>query len=87
MLHSNMMLDERTSLPDYLTRLQGSGRISFTRADAKQALQISDAALLKSAARLRQKHMLLNSGTAFTLPCRLSTIHGERRRPTGTSTI
>jgi predicted transcriptional regulator of viral defense system len=60
-----MMIDSRTSFSDYLTRLQASGRISFTRADAKQALRISDAALLKAAARLRRKHMLLNPRHGF----------------------
>lgn len=60
-----MMIDNRTSFSDYLTRLQGSGRVSFTRADAKQALQISDAAFLKAAARLRRKHMLLNPRHGF----------------------
>ncbi len=65
MLYFNMTLDHRAGLPDYLIRLQGSGRISFTKADAKQALQISDGALLKSAARLRRKHMLLNPRHGF----------------------
>jgi predicted transcriptional regulator of viral defense system len=60
-----MMIAHRTSFSDYLTRLQGSGRVSFTRAEAKQALEISDGAFLKAAARLRQKHMLLNPRHGF----------------------
>lgn len=60
-----MPVDSRTSFSDYLTRLQASGRISFTRAEAKEALRISDAALLKAAARLRRKHMLLNPRHGF----------------------
>lgn len=65
MLDLNMMADSRTSFSDYLIRLQASGRHSFTRAEARQALRISDAALLKAAARLRRKHMLLNPRHGF----------------------
>ncbi len=65
MLDLNMMTDSRTSFSDYLIRLQASGRHSFTRAEARQALRISDAALLKAAARLRRKHMLLNPRHGF----------------------
>jgi predicted transcriptional regulator of viral defense system len=60
-----MMVDSRTSFSDYLIRLQASGRHSFTRAEARQALRISDAALLKAAARLRRKHMLVNPRHGF----------------------
>ncbi len=60
-----MMLEKRTSFPDYLTRLQASGRISFTRPEAKQALQISDAAFQRAAARLQQKHLLFNPRHGF----------------------
>ena len=60
-----MMLDQRISFSDYLTRLQGSGRVTFTKAEAKQALQISDAAFLKAAARLRHKHLLVNPRHGF----------------------
>ena len=65
MLDLKMMVDGRTSFSDYLIRLQASGRHSFTRAEARQALRISDAALLKAAARLRRKHMLLNPRHGF----------------------
>lgn len=66
-LYFNMMLDHhpRTSFSDYLTRLQGSGRVSFTKDDAKQALEISDGTLLKAVARLRRKHMLLSPRHGF----------------------
>jgi predicted transcriptional regulator of viral defense system len=60
-----MMLESYTSFSDYLTRLQGSGRVSFTRAEARQALQISDAALVKAVARLRRKQMLVNPRHGF----------------------
>lgn len=65
MLLLDMMQKDRTSLPDYLTRLQGSGRVSFTRSEARQALQISEGAFQKAAARLRQKHMLLSPRHGF----------------------
>ena len=60
-----MMQESRISLPDYLNRLQAGGRVSFTRGEAIQALRISDAAFLKAAARLRQKHMLLTPRQGF----------------------
>lgn len=59
------MLENHTSFADYLTRLQASGRVSFTGAEARQALRISDGAFLKAAARLRRKHMLLNPRQGF----------------------
>lgn len=65
MLDSDTMLNGRTSLPDYITRLQASGRVSFTRDEAVEASRLSDAAFLKSAARLQQKHMLLNPRHGF----------------------
>jgi predicted transcriptional regulator of viral defense system len=60
-----MMLRSRTSLPDYLIRLQAGGRVSFTRDEALEAAQLSDAAFLKGAARLQRKHMLLNPRHGF----------------------
>jgi predicted transcriptional regulator of viral defense system len=60
-----MMLDGRTSLSTYLTRLQGAGRVAFTRAEAKDALHIKDAAFLKGAARLQSKNQLLNPRHGF----------------------
>lgn len=60
-----MMLDRRTSLPDYLTHLQASGRVTFTRGEAMEAVRLSDAAFLKGAARLRRKHLLLSPRQGF----------------------
>lgn len=60
-----MMLESRANLSDYLTRLQASGRVSFTRGEATRALRISDAAFLKAAARLRHKHMLFSPRHGF----------------------
>src|SRR5215475_7386980 len=60
-----MMEKSRTSLPDYLTRLQAGGRVSFTRGEALEAARLSDAAFLKGAARLQRKHMLFNPRHRF----------------------
>lgn len=60
-----MMLDVRPSLSTYIARLQGAGRVAFTRAEAKDALRITDAAFLKGAARLQRKHQLLNPRHGF----------------------
>lgn len=60
-----MMLKTRASLSDYLTRLQAGGRVSFTRDEAVEAVQLSNAAFLKGAARLERKHMLLNPRRGF----------------------
>lgn len=60
-----MMLRSRSSLPDYLTRLQAGGRVSFTRGEALEGTRLSASAFLKSAARLQRKHMLLNPRHGF----------------------
>jgi len=60
-----MMEKSRTSLPDYLARLQAGGRVSFTRGEALEAARLSDAAFLKGAARLQRKHMLFNPRHGF----------------------
>jgi predicted transcriptional regulator of viral defense system len=60
-----MMLAARTSLSTYITRLQGAGRVAFTRAEAKDALRIKDATFLKGAERLQSKHQLLNPRHGF----------------------
>lgn len=59
------MLKSRASLSDYLAHLQAGGRVSFTRGEALEATRLSDAAFLKSAARLRHKHMLLSPRHGF----------------------
>lgn len=59
------MLQPRSSLANYLTRLLSEGRVTFTRPEAVAALGISQAAFLKSAARLQQRKMLLNPRHGF----------------------
>lgn len=65
MLLFNMMIESRTSLPDYLTRLQSGGRVSFTRREALETLHISEGAFQKAAVRLRRKHMLASPRHGF----------------------
>jgi hypothetical protein len=60
-----MMLQPRSSLAKYLTDLQAEGRIAFTRNEAIATLGITEAAFLKAAARLQQRHMLLNPRHGF----------------------
>lgn len=60
-----MMKSAPASLQDYLLRLQSEGRITFSRAEAIQALDVSDAAFLKSAERLQKRKLLLNPRHGF----------------------
>ena len=60
-----MTLQPRSSLAQYLTRLQSEGRVTFTRAEAIAALGITEAAFLKAAGRLQKRNMLLNPRHGF----------------------
>ena len=60
-----MMLHVRTSLAEYLIRLQTEGRISFTRKEAMTALGLSLPAFLKAAERLQKKRLLFNPRHGF----------------------
>ena len=64
-LYLNTMLQPRSSLAKYLTDLQSEGRITFTREEGSQALGITEAAFLKTAARLQKLHMLFNPRHGF----------------------
>lgn len=59
------MAQPHSSLAQHLTNLQSEGRITFTRDEAIKALGITEAAFLKSAARLQKRHMLLNPRQGF----------------------
>jgi predicted transcriptional regulator of viral defense system len=63
-LFSNMF-HPRSSLAQHLAHLQSEGRITFTRDEGIRALGITEAAFLKSAARLQKRHMLLNPRQGF----------------------
>lgn len=60
-----MMLEPRSSLALYLTRLQAEGRITFTRKEAIAALGITEGAFLKAAARLQKRRTLFNPRQGF----------------------
>ncbi len=64
-LFSHTMRKSRSSLATYLTNLQSEGRIAFTRDEAIASLGITEAAFLKAAARLQERHMLLNPRQGF----------------------
>lgn len=64
-LFLNMMLTPRSSLANYVTSLQAEGRVTFASAEAIAALGITEAAFLKSAARLQKRHMLFNPRHGF----------------------
>lgn len=56
---------EPSNLQAYMLRLQSEGRITFTRAEATQALNVSDSAFLKAAERLQKRALLLNPKHGF----------------------
>jgi hypothetical protein len=60
-----MILHPRSSLANFVTSLQSEGRITFTRAEALDALGVREGAFLKAAARLQKRHMLLNPRHGF----------------------
>jgi predicted transcriptional regulator of viral defense system len=60
-----MMTQSRLSLARYLTTLQSQGRITFDREEAVAALNVTEAAFLKAAARLQKRHMLFNPRHGF----------------------
>ena len=54
-----MMLDQRSALSSYMTRLLSEGRVVFTGAQAQEALSIAKGALLDAAERQqRRKHLI-----------------------------
>lgn len=59
------MLHVRTSLAEYLIRLQTEGRVSFTRDEATAALGLTLPAFLKAAERLQKKRLLFSPRHGF----------------------
>ncbi len=54
-----MMLDQRSALSSYMTRLLSEGRVVFTGAQAQEALSIGKGALLDAAeTQQRRKHLI-----------------------------
>ena len=65
MLFFHMMLQTRSSLAHYVTRLQSQGRVSFTRDEAMAALGVTDLTFQKAAKRLQQRHLLAIPRSGF----------------------
>jgi predicted transcriptional regulator of viral defense system len=59
------MLDGRHSLASYVTDLLASGRVTFARAEAIAALDVTPRGFLAAAARLQKKGTLLNPRHGF----------------------
>ncbi len=60
-----MILEERKSLPAYLDGLMSSGQIVFSRREARQALGVSQGALLDAAERLQKQNRLVSPRHGF----------------------
>ena len=60
-----MISDQRTTFSSYLTRLLSTGRVVFSREEARQALGVSDGALLDAAERQQRKQHLVSPRRGF----------------------
>jgi predicted transcriptional regulator of viral defense system len=60
-----MILDKRTTFSSYITRLLSTGRVVFSGADARQALDVSQGALLDAAERQQHKKQLVSPRRGF----------------------
>src|ERR1019366_2078653 len=60
-----MVSDQRTAFSSYMTRLLSTGRVVFSREEARQALGVSDGALLDAAERQQRKHHLVSPRRGF----------------------
>jgi hypothetical protein len=60
-----MISEERTGFSSYMTRLLSTGRVVFSREEARQALGDSDGALLDAAERQQRKHHLVSPRRGF----------------------
>lgn len=60
-----MISEERTGFSSYMTRLLSTGRVVFSREEARQALGVSDGALLDAAERQQRKHHLVSPRRGF----------------------
>lgn len=60
-----MMLDQRSALASYLTRLLSEGRVMFSREEAQKALGISKGALLDAAEKQQQRKTLISPRSGF----------------------
>ena len=60
-----MVSDQRTAFSSYMTRLLSKGRVVFSREEARQALGVSDGALLDAAERQQRKQHLVSPRRGF----------------------
>lgn len=60
-----MMLDQRSALSSYMTRLLSEGRAVFTSAEAQKALSIGKGALLDTAEKQQQRKYLISPRRGF----------------------
>src|SRR5271165_2308647 len=60
-----MMSDQRAAFSSYLTNLLSAGRVVFSRDEARQALGVSQGALLDAAERQQQRRHLISPRRGF----------------------
>jgi predicted transcriptional regulator of viral defense system len=60
-----MALDQRTPLSSYMTQLLSTGRVVFSRDEARRALGVSQGALLDAAERQQQRQHLISPRRGF----------------------
>lgn len=60
-----MMLDQRSALSSYMTRLLSEGRVVFTAAQAQTALRIGKGALLDTAEKQQRRQYLISPRRGF----------------------
>src|SRR6266545_4030127 len=60
-----MASDQRTTFSSYMTRLLSTGRVVFSREEARQALGVSHGALLDAAERQQRKQHLFSPRRGF----------------------
>jgi predicted transcriptional regulator of viral defense system len=60
-----MMSDQRIAFSSYLTNLLSAGRVVFSRDEARQALGVSDGALLDAAERQQRRQHLISPRRGF----------------------
>jgi predicted transcriptional regulator of viral defense system len=60
-----MMIEKREAFSSYMTRLLSTGRVVFSREEARTALGISQGALLDAAGRQQRKHLLVSPRSGF----------------------
>jgi predicted transcriptional regulator of viral defense system len=60
-----MMSDQRMAFSSYLTNLLSAGRVVFSRDEARQALGVSDGALLDAAERQQRRQHLISPRRGF----------------------